>query len=367
MTLNNSIDQDEIINEPFAIIVLFTVILTIIFIISLILNIISIKSILSSNEFTTINTLIMNLAFADLVYSCGIPFFIYQFYSYNWLLGELGCRLFIFFEFSGLIVGIFTICALSIERYFDVTSRIKIRLDKYSNKFKVFITIVYSLLIWLFSLAFTLPFVISISLFKHGHLYSCHSNWNDSTLKVYFTFKFSATFIVPYSIILICSMQVLIFLIKWKIRSTNMSSELMLIKSPKQRQGCFGFRKLCDRIKNSKYESVMKFDATNNQTVCLRQFTRKRGYLNSVRRKAIRLVLFIVLIFVIQWSPLWIFQFVVIFSKNDFENIQLINMFASTLSYSNTIANPLIYLILTSNFKNYCDIKLRKMRLKQFI
>lgn len=43
----------------------------------------------------------------------------------------------------------------------------------------------------------------------------------------------------------------------------------------------------------------------------------------------------------------------ILFSSTPFANIQLINMIVSTLSYSNTVANPALYMLLTYNFKEY--------------
>jgi hypothetical protein len=99
----------------------------------------------------------------------------------------------------------------------------------------------------------------------------------------------------------------------------------------------FGFNKCCSFNSNcSKFKSC--FEYSQHQT-------------DSIRFKASRLVLAIVVLFLIQWSPLWIFQLVTLFSKEPIKNIQLINLLISTLSYSNTVANPVMYMLITYNFK----------------
>ncbi len=75
--------------------------------------------------------------------------------------------------------------------------------------------------------------------------------------------------------------------------------------------------------------------------------------MEGVRHKAVCLVLAIVLVFLVQWSPLWFFQFYQMFATHHIENVQLVNMIISTLSYSNTVANPILYMLLTYNFKQY--------------
>jgi hypothetical protein len=91
--------------------------------------------------------------------------------------------------------------------------------------------------------------------------------------------------------------------------------------------------------------------------VCLgkRKFGNERGYnVNSIRVKASRLVLIIILLFLLQWSPLWIFQLIMLFTKKEIYHVQLINLIITTLSYSNTVANPALYMLITYNFREYC-------------
>lgn len=94
----------------------FCVLLLLIFVFSILFNFISIVSILVARAYTPINVLIINLALADFIYSLGIPMFISHTFSKSWSFGLVGCRFFIFTEFFGIIVGIFTIAGLSVER-----------------------------------------------------------------------------------------------------------------------------------------------------------------------------------------------------------------------------------------------------------
>lgn len=344
MSLNQT--SNLTIDEPLTLVFSVASTLTIVFISSIVLNIISFRSIWNQKEYTIINTLILNLVMADLTYTMGIPFFVYQLFSRSWLMGKFGCKLFIFFEFSGIIVGIFTVCALSVERYFDVTKCIQKTIDTYSNKFKIFVTSLYIIGLWLFSLAYILPFLISIDIFKMRNTYECNSNWSDNALQIYFTTKFFTMFLMPFCVILFCSMKILIFLLKWKIKSKSEKRpwySFMVGSDSSQKEMLKKLVRLEKKDDNSGYQTIVC-------NVSLKSKRIKVSYLSSIRRKAIVLVLAIVFMFLIQWLPLWTFQFFVLFSDSQFKNIQLINMLSSTLSYSNTIANPLIYIILTNKF-----------------
>lgn len=141
----------------------FSIVLSSLFSFSIIFNTISMVAILTAKVFTPINLLILNLAMADLTYTFGIPMFIAHSFMKSWPFGQIGCKLFIFTEFSGIIVGILTVTALSVERYFEVVDKKK-RAHQLSNKFKSAIVLVYIVFTWIVGLAVSLPFVSAIKL-----------------------------------------------------------------------------------------------------------------------------------------------------------------------------------------------------------
>ncbi|CAF0924664.1 unnamed protein product [Brachionus calyciflorus] len=431
----------SILNELDASLLTSNIILLLIFFFGLIFNIISIVLIIIARAFTPINLLIINLALADITYSLGIPFFISQSLNLNWNLGELGCRIFIFTEFSGIIVGIFTIAALSVERFLDVADK-KNCFEITGNRLKPCFIVIYSILVWMFALCFTLPIIFSIQLKKNDEFYNCESDWEDSTLKLFFIIKLFLIFIIPYTVIIISSFKLLKFLNDWKkrfdnsafssrrvneIRNLNTRSRLnsQSIQTSVVLIGCkyasIIRKNSCSFDKENNYDQVSdpmcQNEASNQETLSndlkspklntnelnyqayinlnLTEFlyepeivsqnnfkfsklfsnvkknlTRRRAqnksiiknkYLNSIRRKAVRLVLVIVLLFVIQWSPFWIFQILILFSTSNIRHIRSINMVVSTLTYSNTVANPALYMLLTYNFKEYLQKALRSL------
>ena len=106
----------------------------------------------------------------------------------------------------------------------------------------------------------------------------------------------------------------------------------------------------------SKHEDSMSENvpAPNNRRAQMRLKNHQKN-VDRARNKASCLVLTIVVIFLIQWSPFWIFQIFVIFTEHEIAHIHLINMIIGTLTYSNTISNPIIYMLTTFNFKMYCQ------------
>lgn len=73
-----------------------------------------------------------------------------------------------------------------------------------------------------------------------------------------------------------------------------------------------------------------------------------------MRRKASRIVLLIVLMFFVQWLPMWLFQLHQTFATSKSEHIRLVNLVITLISYANSITNPALYMFLTYNFKKNC-------------
>lgn len=367
----------------------FSIALSLIFTFSLMFNILSIASIITVKAFTPINILIINLGLADMTYSFGIPFFIIQLYDHTLPFGSFGCKVFLFTEFSGITVGVLTIAALSVERFIDVTEQ-NSKFESLSNNLKSSLLVVYSIIIWVLATCFTLPIVISIKLVTHGEISICQSDWHDSTLRIFFIAKFLTFFIIPYSVIIASSSKLLLFLNEWKKRFNRMNNKnkgriiidqksLVKLKIRNQiekssdsttiQTELFSLRSDLINEKTSILEKKTRRERVRNyfnSNFVSRQFLlenrqeeavfkgKKDGFVNVVRRKAIRLVLSIIFLFLIQWLPFWIFQIFVLFSTDYYFCLQLIHLTVTTLSYSNTVVNPVLYMLLTYNFKEYC-------------
>ena len=425
-----------------------TVILSGLFVFGILFNLLSILSILLAKAFNSINLLIINLAIADITYALGIPMFLTHIFSIDWPFGVLGCQLFFFADYIGMIVGVFTVSALSIERFFDIADKKK-RFELYSSKFKMLVICVLLIIIWIFAIVFPLPMILSVRLDANNNITNCKSSWNDKKLNIFFIIKFIFIFLFPFTIISVSSTKLLIFFNEWRknsirrrnkfsesknsinlpkkkkssevqptiytndkssqisinnlssISNTNLimfsinsNNKFSLLKS--QTSNYLHVTKTIGRTKSLQDLNLDALKVTNetNRTENIRQhqsysFQKSRhlhsktnifsliccchifggencnGKLKrSIRRKASRLVLIIVLFFFIQWIPLWIFHFYDEFFNDHKTDIYLANVIITVLSYSNTVANPVMYMLVTYNFKSYCKIYFQK---KKFI
>ena len=195
----------------------FSITLTLVFILGFVLNIVTILSIVSARAYTYINMLILNLAIGDFVYTLGVPMFAAQVFSRSWLFGSFGCKLFIFTEFFGIIVGILTVTALSVERFFVISSS-RSRIGTMNKSIRICTTLFYIFTTWTIALSFSLLMISSIRLGGKDGAYSCQSIWSDDQIKSFFFIKLVFIFFIPYALITVSSTKLLIFLSLWRSR-----------------------------------------------------------------------------------------------------------------------------------------------------
>lgn len=205
-------------------------------------------------------------------------------------------------------VGVYTITALSIERYFDVreTSR------RFNEQLKLIIVWIYIILLWIFAIVF--PLRMSSSLFVHQRnltemkllksISECRSTWSSNELSRFIQLKFICAYLLPSILTCTFSFRLILFLHRWSIKSRRTS---------------FSQRSL-----------------------------------NIYKRRATTLVLLIIISFFVLWSPLWILQLYDTFNQyGPTPYIQILNFLTLVFVYANGLLNPLIYLILTQNFRDY--------------
>lgn len=239
--------------------------LALLFVIGLFLNAISLIAILNNKKLEIISILILNLTVADIVYLTGIPFFTMSSLFGSWPFGLNGCRMFYLADYVGMTAGIYSVAALSLERLLVVTDNKK-SLEKLSEKFKKFIVFIYLTIIWLIGIILSIPLLINISLAKSkDNTYTCILNFDEDKKSVLFIIKFILIFLIPFAVILFCSIKLISFL----KNKTPVS-----VKFSKKR-------------------------VHNGQTIVVLQSNQ------SHHKKAIKIVLSIVFMFIIEWLPLW--------------------------------------------------------------
>ncbi|CAF4167432.1 unnamed protein product, partial [Rotaria sp. Silwood2] len=208
---------------------IFVTIISLIFLGTIILNLLAIVYILSAQDKTTIAMLVVNLAIADIIHAMGIIFFSSNLFTRSWVFGEFGCKFSLTIDVLCTVVIVYTVAALSIERYIDARSILP-------AKFRTLITFGLLVLIWTLGLLLPYPFIFYTYLAETTNsiyinnknstttIYSCQSYLTEKELLVHEIILYVTAFIIPYSIIVLFSLKLLKFLRVWLKRKEKLTS-----------------------------------------------------------------------------------------------------------------------------------------------
>jgi MFS family permease len=208
-------------------------------------------------------------------------------------------------------VIVYTVAALSIERYIDARSTL-------TAKFRTLVTFGSLVLIWTLGLLVPYPFIFytylddaNNSTGANAHknttpMYSCQSHLTEKALLVHEIILYLIAFIIPYAIIVLFSLKLLKFLRAWMKRKEKLT----------------------------------------------------RTSVSRKRTRGVKLVLCIVLSFLICYTPFWAFKFYTRFIVD--ENVvsrpilqrilSYVHLLVVILNHFEGVLNPLFFIVLTERF-----------------
>eukprot|EP00062_Callorhinchus_milii_P017765 gi/632970586/ref/XP_007901730.1/ PREDICTED: somatostatin receptor type 5 [Callorhinchus milii] len=242
---------------------------------------------------TVTNVYILNLAVADELFMLGLPFLATQVALSYWPFGSFMCRLVLTVDGVTQFTSIFCLTVMSIDRYLAVVHPIK------STKWrKPRVAKMINATVWTSSIVVVLPVIIYSELQKD--LNTCNIDWPEpksvwSTAFIIYTATLG--FFGPLLIICLCYLMIVI-----KVKSSRLR-----VGSTKRRKS---------------------------------------------EKKATRMVIVIVAVFVFCWLPFYVLNIVntivILPEKPIFVGIYF---FGVVLPYANSCANPVLYCFLSDNFK----------------
>nr|XP_019959952.1 PREDICTED: galanin receptor type 1-like [Paralichthys olivaceus] len=242
----------------------------------------------------TTNIFILNLSVADLSYLlCCVPFQSTIYMLPTWVLGAFICKFIHYFFTVSMLVSIFTLSAMSVDRYVAIVHARKsssIRVARHAMLGVV--------LIWTLSLVMAAPVAHYQSIVeREDNTTFCWEVWPDHQRKVYVVCTFVFGYLLPLCLISVCYAKVLKYLHK-KLRNVSKKSELS-------------------------------------------------------KKKTAQTVLVVVVVFCLSWLPHHIVHLWVEFGSFPLNQASfLFRMVAHCLAYSNSSVNPIIYAFLSENFRN---------------
>uniref|UniRef100_A0AAY3ZV33 G-protein coupled receptors family 1 profile domain-containing protein n=1 Tax=Denticeps clupeoides TaxID=299321 RepID=A0AAY3ZV33_9TELE len=244
---------------------------------------------------TATNIYIFNLALADALVTTTMPFQSADYLLNSWPFGEVVCKVFISIDYYNMFTSILTLTMMSVDRYVAVCHPVKALDFRTPLKAKVI-----NVGIWVLSSAAGVPAMVLGGTQTNNGTTECalqfpdpYEYW-DTLMKLC---VFVLAFVVPVLIITVCySLMVL------RLRSVRLLS---------------GSR---EKDRN------------------LRRIT--------------RLVLVVVLVFVVCWTPIHIFILVkALVGVPETTPVMAAYFFCVALGYTNSSLNPVLYAFLDENFK----------------
>ena len=241
----------------------------------------------------------------------------------NWRFGLIGCQIYYLTDMIGMIGSVYSLVFLSVGRCVMITFKRQKYLKFLKNIRYVIIAMVW---IWIAGFIFSLPGLLSIKIDQSVKgAYACGSYWNEHKANKFFIIKFVFIFVIPIFVVLISSVKLLMFL---------RENRKVLYLSQKS--------------------TIIKYTSSNNESGRKEKVSILNSKINDVQKKAVNMILIIVILFLIQWTPIWAFE--IVFTQNS-EYIQLANIMATVFSHSNSISNPLIYIIFSHKFPIFDCLK----------
>uniref|UniRef100_A0A3Q4FZE8 Opioid receptor delta 1 n=1 Tax=Neolamprologus brichardi TaxID=32507 RepID=A0A3Q4FZE8_NEOBR len=244
---------------------------------------------------TATNIYIFNLALADALATSTLPFQSAKYLMSTWPFGELLCKVVIAIDYYNMFTSIFTLTMMSVDRYIAVCHPVKALDFRTPAKAKLI-----NVAIWILSSAIGVPGIF-IAAVKKKRFTLCSLGfpeperyWDTVTKICVFIFAF----VMPVLVITICY-------------------GLMILR----------------------LKSVRLLSGSKEKDKNLRRIT--------------RMVLVVVAVFIICWTPIHIFVIVTTAVKIDRENLLTMACWhiCIALGYANSSLNPVLYALMDENFK----------------
>ncbi|XP_048116323.1 urotensin-2 receptor [Alosa alosa] len=144
----------------------------------------------SSSSSSSLHIQVLSLALADLLYLSTAPFIVYDSLTSNWAFGEVGCRLLFSLDLLTMHASIFTLTAMSMDRYRAVAHPLAASVSPSSGLLRV-------VLAWGIAVALSLPMMITMHLEDSGTQMLCLPAWDDQSSRIYLSVLFCTSILAP--------------------------------------------------------------------------------------------------------------------------------------------------------------------------
>ena len=279
-----------------------TIFAVLIFILALIGNIVVIYIVCTVNAMrSSTNTLIANMAIADLLMAIDIPYILKFFYVHEkWFgtfMGTVLCKFFHSAQVGSLIASVFSLVAISLDRSFAILFPMKTVMTKNVVRFAIAV-------VWLGALAFSLPVMVASKTkqFNGTDFLSCAEVWEPMSASTYSLVLIIGGYFIPLIII-----TVVYSLAGIRLWSRQLPGHKNLVSNKKAQ---------------------------------------------SSSRRATAMLITVVIVFALSWLPFQTLEMLRGFNKPLFYSIPIELRYTTPwFGYANSAINPILYVIFSENYR----------------
>ena len=279
-----------------------TVFAVLIFIPALIGNIVVIYIVCTVNHMrSSTNTLIANMAVADLLMTIDIPYILKHFYvDQKWFgtfMGTVLCKFFNSAQVGSLTASVFSLVSISLDRSFAILFPMKTVMTKNVVRFAIAV-------VWLGALAFSLPLMVvsKIKQLKGTDFLSCAEFWAPMSASTYSLVLIIGGYIIPLIII-----AVAYSLTGIRLWSRQLPGHKNLVSNKKAQ---------------------------------------------TSSRRATAMLITVVIVFALSWLPFQTLEMLRGFNETLFSSLPIKLRFTTPwFGYANSAVNPILYVIFSENYR----------------
>lgn len=279
-----------------------TIFAVLIFILALIGNIVVIYIVCTVNAMrSSTNTLIANMAIADLLMTIDIPYILKFFYVHDkWFgtfMGTVLCKFFHSAQVGSLTASVFSLVAISLDRSFAILFPMKTVMTKNVVRFAIAV-------VWLGALAFSLPVMVASKTkqFNGTDFLSCAEVWAPMSASTYSLVLIIGGYFIPLIII-----AVVYSLAGIRLWSRQLPGHKNLVSNKKAQ---------------------------------------------SSSRRATAMLITVVIVFALSWLPFQTLEMLRGFNKPLFYSLPIELRYTTPwFGYANSAINPILYVIFSENYR----------------
>ncbi|XP_071953087.1 RYamide receptor-like [Antedon mediterranea] len=256
---------------------------------------------------TVTNYFIVNVAFSDLLVAVFcVELSYYESVFESWPLGEVGCKLVRYVQSVSISVSIFTLVAISLDRFFAI-------IYPFRKKMEAIHVIIIIILIWFASLGIAVPTFVYNYVVMYENVTYCMELWDfyDPVKDSQKRFAYSISMLLVQYCIPLVILAGAYGTIGWNVWAHKTPGEV---------------------------------EQTRDQKI------------RETKNKLVKMLAFIVLVFALCYLPQHVFTLVQDFDKTNeiqcYKNLRLIHTTCLCIGLSNCIYNPIIYCWMNAKFRN---------------